>query len=227
MKILIVEDEEKLANAIKKGLEKVGYTADCVYDGETAERRILLHHDDYDLVILDLLLPKKNGFEICRHIREANVLTPILVLTARDITQDKILLLNGGADDYLTKPFSFDELVARIRALLRRPREALPSIIQIGDITLNPVERKVFRNNQEIPLTLKEFELLEYLMRHPNQALNREDILSHLWSFDYDAFSNVVDVHIKNLRKKLAFNTYGHGPQKLETIRGTGYRLKT
>ena len=223
MRILIVEDEEKLASALKTGLEKEGYAADYVTDGEAAERRIRLYHKDYDLVILDLMLPKKDGFELCAELRALNIKTPILALTAREGTEDKVTALDRGADDYLTKPFSFKELLARIRALLRRPEPVVPSEIKVRDLSLNVTTRTVTRSGKSIPLTLKEFNLLEYLLRHQNQVVNREQILNNLWDFEYDSFSNVVDVHIKNLRKKI---DDGYSSKLLETIRGVGYRIK-
>lgn len=222
MKILIVEDQEKLAKLLKKGLESKGYAADYVTDGEAGQNRIELYKDDYDLIIMDIMMPKKNGFEVCRAVRAQNISIPILMLTARDSTDDKISALEGGADDYLVKPFSFKELLARIKAILRRPKNSLIAEIKIRDIALNPSARKVFCGKSEIKLTLKEFSLLEYLMRHPNQVVNREQILDNLWDFGFDSFSNVVDVHIKNLRKKLDDD----GKKKiLETIRGVGYRM--
>jgi len=223
MRILVVEDEEKLASSLKKGLEKEGFAVDVLYDGESAQKRIEMNYKDYDLIILDLMLPKRDGFEICRNVRNIDIVTPILVLTARDAVDDKVSALDGGADDYLVKPFSFSELLARIRALLRRPEQILPVELQIKDLILNSNTRKVYRHKSEIPLTLKEFGLLEYLMRHPNQVMTREQILDHLWDFAFDSFSNVVDVHIKNLRKKID----GENHEKLlETIRGVGYRIK-
>ena len=223
MRILIVEDEEKLAKSIKTGLEKEGYAADYVLDGEAAETRIELHHSDYDLVLLDLMLPKRDGFTVCQNIRKLKLSIPVLVLTAKVDVNDKITALNFGADDYLVKPFAFDELLARIRALLRRPTETLPTELKVKNLSLNVTTRQVFRNGKELELTLKEFNLLEYLMRHPNQVLTREQILAHLWDFDYNSFSNVIDVHIKNLRKKI--NGSGH-EKLLETIYGVGYKLK-
>lgn len=223
MKILIVEDEEKLAKLLKKGLESKGYAADYVTDGETGQNRIELSHEDYDIVILDLMMPKKNGFEVCKYIREKKIAIPILILTARDSTDDKISALDCGADDYLLKPFSFKELLARIRAILRRPKNSLPLELKVNKITLNPTTRKVLCNGSEVKLTLKEFSLLEYLMRNPNQVLNREQILDNLWDFGFDSFSNVIDVHVKNLRKKLKENGINNC---LETIRGIGYRIK-
>lgn len=222
MKILLVEDEQKLASALAKGLGLEGYTVDTIPDGKKALTRISLHRSDYDLIILDLMLPSMDGLEICKQVRAMDITTPILVLTARNETDTKVQLLLSGADDYLVKPFSFAELVARVRALLRRPNESLPQSLKVGDIELNPVERRVTREGKEIPLTLKEFGLLEYFMRHPNQVVNREDLLNHLWDFNYVGFSNVVDVHVKNLRRKL---DKGGGSGSLETVRGIGYRL--
>ena len=222
MKILLVEDEEKLAQGIAKGLQMEGYTVDIIGDGKKALTRISLHRSDYDVIILDLMLPGMDGYEICKQVREWNITVPILILTARAETDTKVQLLQSGADDYLVKPFSFAELVARVRALMRRPSESIPETLKFGDIELRPSERKVLRDGQEIALTLKEFGLLEYFMRHPNQVVNREDLLNHLWDFNYVGFSNVVDVHVKNLRRKL--DSAG-GQGALETVRGIGYRL--
>ncbi len=223
MRILIVEDEEKLALSLKKGLEKEGYAVDYIMDGDAGERRIIISHKDYDLIILDLMLPGKDGFQICRTVREQQITIPILVLTARDATDDKVAALDAGADDYLVKPFSFEELMARVRALLRRPEVALPNELVVKDLKLDTTTRKVTRKDKEISLTLKEFNLLEYLMRNADQVLTREQILDHLWDFAFDSFSNVVDVHVKNLRKKIDGT---HNEKLLETIRGVGYRIK-
>ena len=227
MRILIVEDEEELAKSLKKGLEKEGYAVDYVTDGESAERRIEIHSQDYDIIILDLMLPGKDGSVICKNAREKNITTPIIILTARDEVEDKIGALDCGADDYLVKPFSFEELLARLRALLRRPEHNLPTELRTQGLSLNTNTRKAFCmlcGGTEILLTLKEFRLLEYLMRHPNEVVEREQILSHVWDFNFDSFSNVVDVHIKNLRKKLNHNN--HDEKILETVRGIGYRIK-
>ena len=221
MKILLVEDEQKLADALAKGLNHEGYSTDIISDGKKALTRISLHRNDYDLMILDLMLPSMDGLEICRQVREMNITVPILILTARAETDTKVQLLLSGADDYLVKPFSFSELTARIQALLRRPTESLPDVLKIRDIELNPSQRKVTREGKEVLLTLKEYGLLEYFMRHPNQVVNREDLLNHLWDFNYVGFSNVVDVHVKNLCRKLASD----GGDVLETVRGVGYRL--
>lgn len=221
MKILIVEDQENLARLIKNGLSAEGFSADFVTDGEAGLRRILTNHKDYDLVILDWMLPKKNGNEICREVRSKKIDIPILMLTARDGARDMIEGLDCGADDYLTKPFSFDVLVARIRAILRRPKVALPLELECGDVKLNPATKKVSREEKEINLTLKEFSLLEYLMRNCGAAVTRDQILSGVWDFAFDSFANVVDVHITNLRKKL-----GDKEGKIiQTVRGVGYRM--
>lgn len=223
MKILVVEDEKKLADAVAKGLTLKGYSVDTLGDGKKALTRMSLNRNDYDLVILDLMLPSMDGHEICKQARDMGVTTPILILTARNETDKKVDLLLSGADDYLVKPFSFEELSARVHALLRRPSEAVPDVLKVDTIELNPALRTVTRETKEIPLTLKEFGLLEYFMRHPNLVINREDLLSHLWDFNYESFSNVVDVHVKNLRRKLAA---AGDPNILETVRGIGYRLR-
>lgn len=222
MRILLVEDEENLAKALVQGLTKKGYAVDYITDGEKAMKRISLNHMDYDLVILDLMLPGMDGLAICNKMRQDSITTPILILTARDEVDTKVNLLLNGADDYLVKPFSFDELCARIAALLRRPVETLPSVITLGGLTLDPSRHTVKKEDKNIALTLKEFVLLEYFMRRPNVVINREELLTHLWDFNYSSFSNVVDVHVKNLRKKLDL---GEGKIILETVRGVGYRL--
>jgi two-component system, OmpR family, copper resistance phosphate regulon response regulator CusR len=224
MRIILVEDEVKLARVLSHGLIQKGYAVDVVNDGIKALNRISLNHIDYDLIILDLTLPGMDGTTITKTIRERNITTPILILTARDETTTKIDLLLSGADDYLVKPFSFDELCARIQTLLRRPTEMIPIVLKVADIELNSAEHKVRKADELLPLTLKEFVLLEYFMRNPNKVINREELLSHLWDFNYTSFSNVVDVHIKNLRKKL--DSVGD-KNLLETVRGRGYKLKS
>lgn len=222
MRILIVEDEEKLAESIKTYLGKAGYAADVVLDGETAERRIRVSQKDYDLVVLDLMLPKKSGYEVCKAVRAAKVDLPIIVLTGKDSLEDKTLLLDSGADDYLTKPFHLPELLSRIRALLRRPKETLPVEINVRDIVLNTTTHTVLRGGKVVPLTLKEFNLLEYLMRNVNQVLSRDQLTNHVWDFAFESFSNIVDVHIMNIRKKL-----GDPKGKIiETVRGIGYWIR-
>jgi len=223
MKILIVEDDEKLARGLKDGLEKEGFAADIVLNGEAGQLRIEAFHKDYDLVVLDLMLPEKDGLTVLKNIREKNITIPVLVLTARDTTDDIVSGLDKGADDYLSKPFSVKEFFSRVRALLRRPKESLAAEIKTEDLTLNNITKEVFRSNKEIHLTLKEFSLLEFLMRHPDQVMSREQIISNLWDFDFDALSNIVDVHIKNLRKKI---DRGYKKKLLETVRGVGYRIR-
>ena len=224
MKILLVEDNEKLSRSLKKGLELDGYIVDCLLEGTTALRRILMNRDDYDLVILDIMIPGKDGISVCKVAREEGVKVPILMLTAKDALEEKILGLDSGADDYLIKPFQFEELTARIRALVRRPKEVLSTELHIRNIVLSTITHKVFVDKKECVLTLKEFSLLELFMRHPNQVLTREQMLAHVWDFAFDSLSNVVDVHVKNMRKKIT----SHGKEDyIETIRGVGYRLNT
>jgi DNA-binding response OmpR family regulator len=223
MRILIVEDNQKLARSIKKGLEQEGYAVDHVADGRMANQRILANNCDYDLVVLDLMLPQLDGLYLCDVWRRANILLPVIMLTAKDTTDDKILGLNTGADDYLIKPFSFEELLARIRALLRRPPELVAPVLSVKDLTLNTSAREATRGGDKIELTLKEFAILEYLMRNAGQVLTREQIISRVWDFSFDSFSNLVDVHMKNLRKKIDGE---YDEELLETIRGVGYRIK-
>ena len=223
MRLLVVEDEPKLASVIARGLGAKGYAVDTIDDGEKALTRISIHYKDYDLIILDLMLPSLDGLAVCKAVRAQGVVTPILVLTARAETETKVELLLAGADDYLVKPFSFDELLARIHALLRRPAEALPEILTYGDIELNPIEHTATRGGEPLILTLKKFGLLEYFLRHPGEVVNREDLLAHLWDFNYESFSNVIDVHVKNLRRKLG---EANRDSALETVRGIGYRLR-
>lgn len=220
MRILLIEDQPSIGKLVKDGLENEGFAVDWLEDGESAQLRIELNHEDYDLVLLDLMLPKRDGLTVCKNVREQNIKTPILMLTAKDSQDDIITGLNLGADDYLVKPFSFEVLLARIRAILRRPAAVLPSEMRAKDVKLDTSAKKAYRNGQEIKLTLKEFSLLEYLMRHPNQVLTRDQILGNVWDFAFDSFSNVVDVHITNLRKKI--NDHG---SLVETVHGVGYRL--
>lgn len=224
MKILLIEDEKKLASALARGLKHHGYTVDTIADGKEALERLVLYKEDYDLAILDLMLPSMDGHEVCKQAREKDVTIPILVLTARVETDLKIDLLKSGADDYLSKPFSLGELEARIQALLRRPKEQLATVLTVGDIELNVPERIVRQDGKEIKLTQKEFSLLEYFMRNPDRVIERDELLNHLWDFNYTSFfSNAVDVHIKNLRKKI---DDGKSESILETVRGVGYRLR-
>jgi DNA-binding response OmpR family regulator len=224
MRILIIEDEENLAKLLKRGLESEGYAVDHLADGESGQRRIELSHKDYDLVILDLMLPKKAGFEVCRDVRRMGIHTPILILTAKSDLDSKVSLLDTGADDYMMKPFAFSELLARIRALTRRPEKILPAELKVADLTLNLNEKKLMKGDEEIKLTLKEFRILEYFMRRPNQTVKRVDLTDNIWDFDYDSFSNTLEVYINRLRTKI---DNGNGNNLIETVRGIGYKLKT
>src|SRR3989344_6751333 len=222
MRILIVEDEKKLAKIIKDGWEAKGYTVDHLADGQKAASRILVNHSDYDLIVLDLMLPHKGGLELCKEIRDKDITTPILVLTGNADLESKVTLFDAGADDYLVKPFQFDELLGRLRAISRRPKQLLPAVLQVSDITLNPSTMKVSRAGNEVKLTLKEFRILEYFMRNPNKVLSREDFTSNIWDFEYDSFSNVLDVFINKVRNKIDKGRYN---KLIETIHGIGYKL--
>lgn len=223
MRILVIEDQIKLAESIKKGLENLGYAVDTVYDGGKGLRRIEASPENYDLIILDIMLPEIDGLTICKRIRSKNIMTPVLVLTAKDTLENKIEGLDTGADDYLVKPFEFTELTARIRALLRRPKESLETELSGAGITLNTVKHSVEKHGSDIKLTLKEFAILEFFLRNQNQVLHRDKIIAHVWDFNYDTFSNVVDVHIKNLRRKLE----GDDTTIFETIHGVGYKFNS
>jgi DNA-binding response OmpR family regulator len=222
MHIAVIEDEQKLAHAIKQGLEDEGYAIDVFYNGEVARKHLETNHVHYDLIILDLLLPGLSGIKVCQALRSKNIITPILILTALDTIEDKVQALDSGADDLLTKPFSFEELLARIRALLRRSQELLPATLQLGEMVLDPAQHEVMRKGKKITLTLKEFQLLHYFMRHPNQALQRKDILAHLWGITDEALSNMVDVHISNLRKKI---DDPYDKKYIRAVRGVGYLM--
>src|SRR5581483_180957 len=223
MHILIVEDEERLAKALKKGLELKGYAVDWLPDPEKAKNRILLYRSEYDLIILDLMLSGElDGATITEQVRKEGVAVPIIILTGRSETEHKVDLLNKGADDYVVKPFSFEELLSRINAVLRRPKQQKPVVLKVGPLEMDMATRTVKKDGEEVPLTLKEFSLLECFMRQPNEVLSREKLFDHVWDFNSLSWSNVLDVHMKNLRKKLA----GRGGEQLfETVRGVGYRL--
>ena len=221
MRILIVEDEKKVAAFIKKGLEEETYAVDVAYDGE--EGLYLGLENQYDMVILDLMLPAINGMEVLSRLRENKVDTPILLLTAKDSVEDKVTGLNTGADDYLTKPFAFSELLARIRVLLRRGKAETKTVLQIDGLTLDLVSHKVNRDGEEIELTGKEYSLLEYFMRNQGKVLTRTMIAEHVWDYNFDTFTNVIDVYVNHLRKKIDKNY----PEKLlHTLRGVGYIMK-
>jgi two-component system, OmpR family, response regulator len=220
MKILVVEDDHRIANSIKKGLEQERYIVDVSYDGEDGYD--LASSESYDLLILDLMLPKMDGLQICKKIRLGNNHVPILILTAKSQVEDKIGGLNSGADDYLTKPFAFEELLARLRALTRRPKNILESTLKVDNLTLNTVNYEVKRGGRLIQLSGKEYSLLEVLMRHPHQILTKEQIISHVWDYEADVLPNTVEVYIRNLRNKIdkPFST-----PLIQTIRGFGYKI--
>ncbi|NCN52491.1 response regulator transcription factor [Candidatus Parcubacteria bacterium] len=221
MRILLIEDEEKLAQSLMRGLSKRGYAVDHLTEGKPATERLSLYRNEYDLAILDLTLPDTDGFAVCKNVRDMGVTLPILVLTARSSVDDKVSLLRAGADDYMVKPFAFQELLARIQAIMRRPEEIVPDELTVGEFTLNKTTHRVFRDGTELILTLKEFMLLEYFMRHPNQVIKRDDVLDHAWEFDFSSLSNIVDVHVKNLRKKIG----NDGNEIIKTVRGVGYQF--
>lgn len=216
----MVEDEEKIAAFIKKGLEEEGYAVDMVGDGEAAIDYAL--SADYDVIILDIMLPRKDGFAVCRELRARGSSAPVLMLTARDAVDDRVQGLDAGADDYLVKPFAFRELVARVRALLRRPRELVPSRLQVGDLVLDVRTRTAERGGRRIELTAREYALLEFLMRNRNQVLTRTQIAEHVWDYDFLTESNIVDVYIRYLRVKI---DQDFEPKLIQTVRGAGYKI--
>jgi DNA-binding response OmpR family regulator len=221
MRLLLVEDEKKVAGFVHKGLREEGFAVDLATDGETGLSMGL--DGVHDLIILDINLPGKNGLDILKDLRRNRVSTPVLLLTVRAAIEDKVIGLDTGADDYLTKPFSFQELLARVRALLRRRVDAEPPLLQVADLTLDPARRLVFRGQEKIDLTTKEFALLDYFMRNPNRVLTRTMIAEHVWDYDFDAMTNVIDVYVNYLRKKI---DTGRKDRLIQTVRGAGYVLK-
>ena len=221
MRILVVEDEKKLAHVLKQGLGEHGYAVDVAFDGEAAFEMAMTV--DYDCVILDLLLPRRDGAEICREMRRRGRRMPILVLTAQSATDRKIRLLDLGADDYLTKPFAFAELLARLRALLRRGSVEPSTVLRVADLELDPASRRVRRAGREIVLTAREFAVLEYLMRHAGHVVTRNMIADHVWSLDYEGASNIVEVYVNYLRRKI---DQDFEPKLIKTLRGAGYSLR-
>jgi len=221
MRILLVEDNRRLSSSLKLSLVDEGYAVDVAYDG--LEGQELAEMTPYDVIILDIMLPKRDGLEVCRELRTQRINAPILMLTARDTVEDRVKGLDSGADDYLVKPFALDELRARLRALLRRESTDKTGRLTLSDLTLDPSTRDVSRGDISIQLTVKEFALLEYLMRHPNRLITREMAESHVWSYDYDGISNVVDVYIRRLRRKI---DEPFAVKLIETVRGVGYRMR-
>ena len=222
MRILVVEDEIKMAGLVKRGLEREGYAVDVAATGgealEAARQR------PYDAIVLDAMIPAPDGFQVCRALRTEGRWAPVLMLTARDAVEDRVAGLDAGADDYLTKPFAFTELFARLRAITRRDVIERPTVLKVGDLRIDPAPREVWRGESRVDLSAKEFALLEELMRHPGEVLSRSRILEHVWDFAYDGTSNVVDVYIRYLREKV---DRPFGLDTIETVRGAGYRIRS
>ncbi len=221
MKILVVEDEKKVASFIKRGLEEEQYEVETSFDGEDGLKKGL--DGGYDLIVLDVMLPKKDGLAVVKELRAKKLTTPVLMLTAKDSVEDIVAGLSSGSDDYLTKPFAFAELVARVRALLRRSEQDRGAEIRFNDLRLDPVSHKVWRSDKEIDLTAKEYGLLEYFMRNPNQVLTRTMIAEHVWDYTFDSFTNIIDVYVNYLRKKIDREA---DKKLIHTVRGVGYILK-
>jgi heavy metal response regulator len=222
MRILVVEDEKRIADFIARGLKEEHYAVDIAYDGE--EGMYLAEINPYDLMIFDIMLPKHDGLEMCRQLRSKKINAPILMLTARAAVKDKVTGLNAGADDYLTKPFSFEELLARVKVLLRRPTANKTSLLKVADLELNQLNHEARRGGKPIIFTAKEFALLEYLMLHVGQVISRSMISEHVWNEQFDSMSNVIDVHVRNLRNKI---DDGFKKKLIHTLRGSGYMLKS
>jgi len=220
VRILVVEDEPAIADFLRRGLQAEGYAVDCAHDGVEGERRAL--SGEIDLVILDTMLPERDGMDVLDTIRARKPALPVIMLTARNDVEDKVTALDGGANDYVTKPFSFDELAARVRAPLRSPEQGRATELTVAGIRLDFLTRRVERGGMPITLSAREFELLAYFMRHPGQVLSKQQILSAVWGYDFDPGTNVVEVYVGYLRRKLA--AYG-GPAPIETLRSVGYRL--
>jgi heavy metal response regulator len=221
MRILVVEDEKKVASFIKKGLEEEHYAVDLAYDGE--EGLFLSENNDYDMVILDVMLPKKSGIDVVKELRGANVDVPVIMLTAKDSINDRVLGLDSGCDDYLTKPFVFDELLARMRALLRRGTKEKTAQLKVADLVIDLPTHKVMRGTKEMELTSKEYALLTYFVRNKGRILTRTNISEHVWDYNFDSFTNVIDVYVNYLRNKI---DKGFEKKLIHTVRGVGYTLK-
>ena len=221
MRLLVIEDQDKVSGFIQKGLEEEGYAVDIARDGREGLSMAL--DRVHDLIILDIQLPKIDGLQILRELRDQGVATPVLLLTVRATIEDKVLGLDSGADDYLPKPFAFQELVARIRALLRRRPDTEPALIKIADLTLDPARRMVMRGDRRIDLSPREFSLLNYFMRNPERVLTRTMITEHVWDYDFDSDTNVIDVYVNYLRKKI---DTGRNNKLIQTVRGVGYMMK-
>jgi len=221
VRVLVVEDEVKMAALVRRGLEREGYAVDIATDGR--EALWAAREQEYDAIVLDAMIPEPDGFAVCHTLRDESRWAPVLMLTARDSVEDRVRGLDAGADDYLTKPFAFEELFARLRALTRRGPIERPTVLEVGDLTLDPGTHAVRRGTERIDLSAKEFGLLEFLMRHPDEVLSRSRILEHVWDFAYEGGSNVVDVYVRYLREKV---DRPFGRADIETVRGVGYRLR-
>jgi two-component system OmpR family response regulator len=222
MKILVVEDEHRIAQAIKEGLQQERYAVDVCYDGEDGYNTAA--NDEYDVILLDVMMPAMNGFEVCKKLRQRGNHTPILMLTAKDQSRDIVKGLDTGADDYLAKPFAFEVLLARIRALLRRPQASDGEVLSAADLTLNPASREVKRAGTPLTLSSKEYAILEYLLRNQGKVLSKHNIMTHVWDFDADILPNTVEVFIAYLRNKV--DRPFKGPNLIQTVRGFGYKIE-
>jgi DNA-binding response OmpR family regulator len=220
MRLLVVEDEQRLAAGLRKGLEAEGFAVDVVYNG--TDGIWMARENPFDAIILDVMLPGANGYQVCRTLRSEGNWTPILMLTAKDGVWDQVEGLDTGADDYLTKPFSYAVLIARLRALRRRGAPVRPTVLEAGELRLDPATRRVWLRGEQIALTRREFAILEYLLHHPDEVMSKRDILEHVWDFDFDGDPNIVEVYVRRLRTKL--HRPGDGAV-IETVRGAGYRL--
>lgn len=220
MRILIIEDEQRLSNAIKRGLVEGGFAVDQAFDGE--EGQYLAESEDYDLIILDIMLPKIDGLTVCKELRRKKINTPILMLTAKTTIEDKVAGLNSGADDYMTKPFSFVELESRIQALFRRSLKEASPILGVGDLVVDPLKHKVERDGKTIFLTPKEFAVLEFLLRHKDEIVTRTMIIEHVWDYNFDSMSNIVDVYVTAIRRKV---DKGAKIKLIHTVHGVGYQV--
>jgi two-component system copper resistance phosphate regulon response regulator CusR len=220
VRILVVEDEKRVAGIIARGLREESYAVDLASDGE--EGVYLASINPYDLFVLDVMLPRKDGYEVCRELRASGVRAPILMLTARDAVDDRVAGLDAGADDYLVKPFDFKELLARLRALLRRPAEVRPAVVRVADLKVDTASHAVERGGEAVPLTAKEYALLEYLVRNEGRVVGREQIAEHVWDEAFDPLTNLIDVYVKRLRAKL---DHDRSPRLIHTRRGEGYIL--
>jgi heavy metal response regulator len=221
MRILVIEDEKKVASFIRKGLSEEMYAVDVAHDGESGLQMALEHH--YDAIILDVMLPRKDGMSLIRELRASGNTTPTLMLTARAATQDRVMGLDSGADDYLTKPFHFEELAARVRSLLRRTGTGKTTVLTCHELSLDTVTHRAMRNGKEIELTTKEYSLLEYLMRNKGRVLSRSLIQQHVWSYSFDTESNIIDVYVKRLRSKIGDDTEA---RMIRSVRGVGYIMR-